>query len=89
MKGDAKAIAFLQAQLKNELTAINQYFVHYDADPPRNAWREDELSEDDAYSFGSSKLGAYQVLAGLRQRLGAQAQRSNWTPPEEDENESE
>lgn len=29
MKGDAKAIEFLQAQLKNELTAINQYFVHY------------------------------------------------------------
>ena len=29
MKGDPKAIGFLQAQLKNELTAINQYFVHY------------------------------------------------------------
>lgn len=29
MKGDEKAIACLQAQLKNELTAINQYFVHY------------------------------------------------------------
>jgi hypothetical protein len=67
----------------------NQYFVHYDADPPRNAWREDELSEDDAYSFGSSKLGAYQVLAGLRQRLGEQAHLSNWTPPVEDEEESE
>jgi bacterioferritin len=29
MKGDPKVIKCLQAQLKNELTAVNQYFIHY------------------------------------------------------------
>ena len=29
MQGDPAVIKWLQAQLKNELTAINQYFVHY------------------------------------------------------------
>ena len=28
MQGEPKVIALLQAQLKNELTAINQYFIH-------------------------------------------------------------
>ena len=29
MQGDPQVIVHLQAQLRNELTAINQYFVHY------------------------------------------------------------
>jgi len=42
MKGDPKAIEFLQAQLKNELTAINQYYLHYRA---LKHWGFDKLAK--------------------------------------------
>lgn len=53
MKGDPQAIAHLQAQLKNELTAINQYFVHYRM---LKHWGFDKLAKKEyAESIGEMK----------------------------------
>lgn len=53
MKGDSQAIAHLQAQLKNELTAINQYFLHYRI---YKHWGLDKLAKKEyAESIGEMK----------------------------------
>jgi len=53
MKGDAQVIQHLQAQLKNELTAINQYFVHYRM---LKHWGFDKLAQKEyAESIGEMK----------------------------------
>ncbi|MEZ5663276.1 MAG: bacterioferritin [Burkholderiaceae bacterium] len=53
MQGDPKAIEHLQAQLKNELTAINQYFLHYRM---LKHWGFDKLAKKEyAESMGEMK----------------------------------
>ena len=58
-----------------------QYFVRYDAGSQQVVWREDQISEAEAFKINSSKTGENEVLVNLQRRLGLDAYISNWTPP--------
>jgi len=57
-----------------------QYFIRYDAGAHQVAWREDEISAEQAGQVQSGKIGVSQVLAELQCRLGTDAYISNWNP---------
>ncbi len=70
MKGDPQVIAALQAQLKNELTAINQYYMHYRM---YKHWGFDELAKME-YKESDRRDEARRLADGPHLHAGRPAQ---------------
>lgn len=62
MKGDPQVIAWLNAQLKNELTATNQYFLHYRM---LKHWGFDRLAKKEY----EESIGEMKHADGLMERI--------------------
>ena len=66
MQGDAQVITWLQAQLKNELTAINQYFLHYRM---YKHWGFDKLAKKEYEKIVGEKVKkGYQKVGGAKEK---------------------
>jgi hypothetical protein len=57
-----------------------RYFVRYDAGAHQVAWRQDQVTEQEAKKIQSGSRGVSEVLSDLQHRLGLDAFKSNWNP---------
>jgi hypothetical protein len=65
------------------LVREGRYYVRYDAGAHMNAWREDEISEEEAFRATESEAEATSVLWAVQRRLlalGIDPYRSNIEP---------
>ncbi len=60
-----------------------QYYLRCNAGTHNEAWREDEISEQEVAKIKSGSAGRYEAMIGLQKRLissGIDPYISNWTP---------
>ncbi|MBF0197350.1 MAG: hypothetical protein HQL32_06550 [Planctomycetes bacterium] len=63
-----------------------KYFVRYDAGAHQVAWREDELSSEEAKKLQLGKPEEYEVIIALQARIeatGLNPNIQNWSPTRE------
>ena len=87
MAKEASLSELVFGHLENEGLEVvrrdGRYFVRYDAGSHQQAWREDELSEQEFERLASGREGERQVILGLQERLstaGIDPGEANWCP---------